>query len=66
MCGVVVGWPVKFLLEVRYEGWRRAHRARELGAVLAASGSRGKLLGDMDVAWEMREINKNGFIGRIC
>lgn len=63
VCGVVVGWPVKFSLKVRYDGWRRARRARELGAV-TASEWRGKLFGDIDAARELLETSKNGVIGK--
>jgi hypothetical protein len=61
-CGIVVGWPVKVSLGARYERWRRMRRARALGAV-PASELRGKLLGDIDIVWEVEEINKNGFVG---
>ena len=63
VCGVVVGWPAKFSLKVRYDGWRRARRARALGAV-PASELRGKLFGDIDAAQELLESSKNGFIGK--
>lgn len=61
-CGIIVGWPVKFSLGIRYETWRKARRAGELGAV-PASESRGKLFGDIDVLQEVLEMSKNGFIG---
>ncbi|KAF9650971.1 cytochrome P450 [Thelephora ganbajun] len=60
--GVIVGWPIKFSLRVRYESWRRTRRASEIGAV-TASESRGKLFGDIDVVQEVQEIDKNGFVG---
>jgi hypothetical protein len=63
VCGVVVGWPAKFSLKVRYDGWRRARRARALGAVSAAE-LRGKLLGNVDAAQEMLETSRDGFIGK--
>ena len=63
MCGVIIGWPIKFSLGARYEGWHRARRARVLGAV-TASESRGKLFGDIDAVQEIQRINKNGFVGR--
>ena len=59
---VVVGWPVKFSLRVRYDSWRRARRARDFGAV-SASESCGKLFGNADVANEMHEMSRNGLIG---
>ena len=62
VCGVTVGWAIKFSLGVRYESWRRARRARALGAV-PASESRGKLFGDMDLIQEIQETDRNGFVG---
>lgn len=64
LCGVIVGWPVKISLGIRYEGWRRAHRARELSAA-TASESRGKLFCDIDVLWELRRMDKDGFVGEL-
>jgi len=64
LCGIVVGWPVKFSLEVRYEGWHRACGAMALGAV-TTSGSRRTLFSDIDVMREIQEISKNGFIGEL-
>lgn len=63
ICGIVVGWPAKFSLRVRYEGWRRARDARALGAVPALE-SRGKLFGDIDVVQEIQDMSHNGFIGK--
>lgn len=62
VCSVIVGWPIKFSLGVRYESWRRTRRARALGAV-PASESRGKFFGDIDAIQEIQEVDKNGFIG---
>ena len=63
VCGVAVGWPVKFSLKVRYDIWHRALRAKAFGAV-PASVSRGKSFGDADVAREMQEMGRNGLIGK--
>ena len=66
LCGIVVGWPVKISLGVRYEGWRRTRKARALVAV-TASESRGKLLCDVDIIQELQQMAKDGFIGEfIC
>lgn len=62
-CGVIVGWPVKFSLRVRYQGWYRGYRARALGAV-PSSEARGKLFGDVDVLQEIKESSKDGNIGK--
>lgn len=61
--GVLAGWAVIFSLRVRVRGWRRAYRARALGAVPAVE-SRGRLLGDIDVARELHDMSKNGFMGK--
>ena len=62
--GVLVGWPAMFSLRVRYQGWCRARRAKALGAVPAPE-SRGKSFGDIDVAREIQDMGKNGFIGKL-
>jgi len=62
LCGITVGWPIKFSLGVRYDGWRRTRRARALG-VVPASESRGKLFWDIDLVQELQELDKNGFVG---
>ena len=64
LCGIVVGWPVKFSLGVRYGDWYRRRRAMALGAV-TAPGSRWELSNDMSVLRDMQEANKNGFIGEL-
>ena len=61
--GILVGWPAKFSLMVRYQGWRRAYRARALGTVPAIE-SRGRWLGNIDVARELQDMSKNGFMGK--
>jgi hypothetical protein len=61
-CGILVGWPVKFSLQVRYDGWRRARRAWGFSAITAPE-SRGKLLGDIDIIQELQEMESNGFLG---
>jgi len=62
VCGVVVGWPIKFSLRVRYEGWCRARRARTFAAVPALE-SRGRLFGDIDALHGVQEADKSGFVG---
>ena len=62
-CCIFIGWPIKFSLRVRYESWRRARNARALGSVPPLE-SRGKLFGDIDIAQEIQEASKNGFIGK--
>lgn len=64
LCGVIVGWPVKASLGVRYRGWRRTHKARAFAAV-TASESRGKLFYDIDILQELRRMIKDGFIGEL-
>jgi len=61
LCGVVVGWPIKYSLEVKYESWRRTWKARALGAV-TASEPHWKPFG---VLGEIQETIKNGFIGEL-
>ena len=61
--GVLVGWPAMFSLRVRCQGWRRARRAKALGAV-PASECRGRSFGDIDVAREIQDMGKNGFIDK--
>jgi hypothetical protein len=62
LCGIVVGWPVKFSLAVRCQGLHRTWKARALGAVPAFE-IRGKLFGNIDTVQEVNEASKNGFIG---
>lgn len=62
LCGIVFDWPINLSLAARYSGWRRACRARALGAV-TASESPWKTFTGVDVLWELREISRNGFIG---
>jgi len=61
LCGVVICWPIKYLLEVKYEGWRRTWKARALGAVTASEPD-WKPFG---VLGEIQETFKNGFIGEL-
>ena len=65
LCGIVVGFPIKFSLGVNYGSWDRTRRARAVGAVPAPSESRRNLLCGIDVLREIQEINKNGFIGEV-
>jgi len=60
--GIIIGSPIKFSLGVRYGSWRRARRARALGAVHAFE-SCGKLFGDIDVIRKIQENEKNGSVG---
>ena len=62
LCSIVVGWPVKFSIWIRYESWRRTRRAHAIGAV-AASESRGRSFGDIDIVQELQKTNRGGFIG---
>lgn len=62
VCSIIVGWPAKFSLWVRYERWSRACRARTLGAV-PAQEMPGKMFGCIDLVQEIQESSKNGFIG---
>jgi len=62
ICGIIIGWPIKFSLEVRYQGWRRTRNAKALAAV-TASELRGKLFGDIDLLRDIQKANKNGFVG---
>jgi len=62
ICGIIIGWPIKFSLGVRYEGWRRTRNAMALAAV-TASELRGKLFGDIDLLRDAQKANKTGFIG---
>ena len=62
LCGVIVGWPIKISLGIKYERWIRMRRAKAFAAV-TASELRGKLLGDIDILQELQEFDKNGFLG---
>ena len=64
LCGIIVGWPIKVSLGAKFEGWRRARRARALGAVTAPQRHR-KLFDNIEVLREIQEVNKNGFIGEL-
>lgn len=64
LCSIIIGWPIKYSLGVRYEGWRRTRKAGTFGAV-TASELRGKLFGDIDVLRELQEMDKNGFVGEL-
>lgn len=64
LCGIIVGWPIKISLSIKYEGWRRMRKARAAAAV-TASESRGRLLADADTLLELLEFNKNGFVGEL-
>ena len=64
LCGVVVGWPIKYSLEVRYEDWRRMWKAKAIGAVTANEPG-WKSFGGIDVVLEIQESIKNGFIGEL-
>lgn len=61
-CGIIVGWPAKFSLWVRFRGLHRAWRAKALGAVIATE-NRGKRFGDIDTIQELKDASANGFIG---
>ena len=66
LCGVIVGWPIKISLRVRYEDWRRTHKAKALSAV-TASESPGKSFYDISALRELHRMDKNGFIGEfVC
>jgi len=62
LCGVVVGWPIEYSLEARYEGWHRTWKARAIGAVTASEAG-WKSFGGMSVLGEIQETIKNGFVG---
>ena len=62
LCGVIVGWPIKFILGIRYDGWHRTRRARAFGAV-TPSEPRWKSSSHINIMGEIKEINENGFIG---
>ena len=64
LCSIIVGWPVKISLGVRYEGWRRTLKAKALDAVTATE-SHGKLFCDIDILQELQRANENGFIGEL-
>ena len=64
LCGVVVGWPIKYSLEAKYESWHRTWKARALGAVTASEPG-GKSFGGMGALGEIQETIKNGFIGEL-
>ena len=62
LCGIAIGWPIKYSLEVRYEAWRRTRKARALGAVTAPE-SGWKSFGGIGPLGEIQETVKNGFVG---
>ena len=62
LCGIVVGWPIKYSLGTKYESWRRTWKARALGAVTASEPG-WKSFAGIGALREIQETVKNGFIG---
>jgi len=62
LCGIVVGWPIKYSLGAKYESWHRTWKARAFSAVTASEPG-WKSFGGVGALGEIQETIKNGFVG---